>query len=261
VNGAQAVVALVLVEWTAGWIAGAAWSQSWDQIRRGHFRITAWITAVLAVLAFFTGRAALGDLGSPAQALLIALVVVSVAYLLVQYSNTDLPGTVVGGLAGAIGIAALIALGSLIDAWPGWLAALELMSGMLLLGGVMNGMMLGHWYLNQPGLKTEALARLTDLSLVGAVVTAVLGLVAAPRLATAETEGAVLGLPGFGQSFGMAFYVAWLVLVIFTGGVIWAARRCVKIRSIQSATGLFYVAVLSAGVCEFLIRYLMVNSA
>ena len=260
-SGAQAVVALVLIEWTAGWMAAGAWSQSWDQIRRGHFRITAWITVVLSALAFVTGRRAVGPDGGVSETLLLILLVLSVAYLIVQYSNTDLPGTVVGAAAGLVGAVALGALGGLIEGWPGWLAALELLGGMLLLGGVMNGMMLGHWYLNQPGLKTQALARLTDLSLVGAAVTAALGLIAAPRLATAETEGALLGLPGFGQSFGLAFYIAWLVLIGFTGVVIWAARRCVKIRSIQSATGLFYVAVLSAGVSEFLIRYLMVNSA
>jgi len=261
VTGAQAVVALVLIEWTAGWMAACAWSQSWDQIRRGHFRITAWITLFLSAVAFFTGRAALGAGDSSTKTLLLVLLVLSAAYLVVQYSNTDLPGTVVGAAAGVMGAVALASLGTLIDGWPGWLAALELLGGMVLLGGVMNGMMLGHWYLNQPGLKTDALARLTNLALVGAVGTAVLGLVAAPRLAGAETEGAVLGLPGFGQSFGLAFYVAWLVLIVFTAVVIWAARRCVKIRSIQSATGLFYVAVLSAGVSEFLVRYLMVNTA
>lgn len=260
-SGAQAVVALVLIEWTAGWIAAAAWSQSWDQIRRGHFRITAWITIVLAALAYVTGGAALGPGTSLQRVLLLGFAVIAALYLLVQYSNTDVPGVVIGALAGAAGIATLIGIASLIRGWPSWLAALELISGAFLLGGVMNGMMLGHWYLNQPGLKTQALARLTDVALVGAVASAVLGLVAAPRLAGAETEGAVLGLPGFGQSFGLAFFIAWLVLVVFTAVVIGAARRCVKIKSIQSATGLFYVAVLSAGVSEFLIRYLMVNTA
>jgi hypothetical protein len=42
---------------------------------------------------------------------------------------------------------------------------------------------------------------------------------------------------------------------------VWMARRCVKIRSIQSATGLYYVAILTAGVSEFLVRYLMINAS
>jgi hypothetical protein len=39
------------------------------------------------------------------------------------------------------------------------------------------------------------------------------------------------------------------------------ARRCIQIRSIQSATGLYYVAILTAGVAEFVLRYLMVNAS
>jgi hypothetical protein len=120
-------------------------------------------------------------------------------------------------------------------------------------------MMLGHWYLNQPGLKPEALARLTRLALVAGIATGVLGLVAVGRLSDATTEGAVLGLPGFGESFGLIFYGVWLTLLAFTGLAVWGARRCIKIRSIQSATGLYYVALLTAGVSEFLVRYLMVN--
>jgi hypothetical protein len=46
-----------------------------------------------------------------------------------------------------------------------------------------------------------------------------------------------------------------------TAAVVWMARRCVRIRSIQSATGLYYVALLTAGVAEFLVRYLMVNAS
>jgi hypothetical protein len=128
------------------------------------------------------------------------------------------------------------------------------------LGAVTNGMMLGHWYLNQPGLKPWALARLTQLSVGGVSASGLLGLVAVGRLTSASTEGAVLGLSGFGDEFGVAFYAIWLLLLGFTGVVVWAARRCVKIRSIQSATGLYYVAILTAGVSEFLVRYLMVNA-
>jgi hypothetical protein len=48
--------------------------------------------------------------------------------------------------------------------------------------------------------------------------------------------------------------------VAFTGAIVWMARRCIQIRSIQSATGLYYVAILTAGVAEFVLRYLMVNA-
>jgi hypothetical protein len=89
---------------------------------------------------------------------------------------------------------------------------------------------------------------------------AVTGVAAVGLLSSAETEGAVLGLPGFGESFGVVFFAVWIVLVGFTGAVVWMARRCIAIKSIQSATGLYYVALLTAGVAEFVVRYLMVNA-
>ena len=258
-NGGDAVLALVLVEWGAGMLGAAGWTQSWSVVRRGHFRIIAWCTLAIAVGALFAFRAAAPDPGLQ-NALVIALVVSAALYLLVQYSRTDVPGAVVG-IAGAVGgIVLLGAAGSLVEGWPALLAALELVAGMVLLGAVTNGMLLGHWYLNQPGLKPWALARLTNLTFAAVIASGVIGLVAAGRLATASTEGAVLGLPGFGESFSLVFYLAWIAVLGLTGVVVWMARRCVKIRSIQSATGLFYVALLTAGVSEFLVRYLMVNA-
>ena len=255
-------MALVLIEWTAGWIAASAWSQSWAVIKRGHFRIIAWCTAVFAALAWLANGTAIegvADVGVQ-RAALVGLAVAAVAYLAVQYSRTHLPGVVVGVIASVAGVVTLVASAGLLPEWPTILAAAQLLAGMALLGAVTNGMLLGHWYLNQPGLKPWALARLTDLTLASVVASAVVGLIAAPRLSTASTEGAVLGLPGFGDSFSLAFYLVWLGLIAFTGAVVWGARRCVQIRSIQSATGLYYVALLSAGVSEFLVRYLMVNA-
>lgn len=260
-SGAGAVTALVLLEWTVGWVAGAAWTQSWKVIRRGHFRIGAWGAVVLGGVALVSIGAALrGVDGGPAWALAVATVVVVGLYAVVQYSNTDLPGVVAGTAAGVVGTAALLSLGALVGRWPAWLAGLQLAVGAALLGAVTNGMMLGHWYLNQPGLKPWALARLTTLGLIASGAAAFVGVVSVGRLTSAATRGATLGLPGFGESFGGFFFVVWLVLVAFTSAVVWAARRCVRIRSIQSATGLYYVAILTAGVAQFLVTYLMVNS-
>ena len=261
-RGAGAVLALVLIEWTAGWVGVAAWSQSWDVIKRGHFRITAYVVAPLAVLALFADRAAIAEVSDPGwqTGVVIAMVVLTFAYLLVQYSRTDVVGVTAGGAAAALGLVGLALTAPLIHGWPEVLAAASLITGAVLLGAVTNGMMLGHWYLNQPGLKTWALGRITGLALAATLLSAAVGLVSVSKLANASTEGAVLGIPGFGESFSVVFFVVWLSLVGFTGAVVWGARRCVKIKSIQSATGLYYVALLTAGVAEFLVRYLMVNA-
>jgi hypothetical protein len=255
-------VALVLIEWTAGWIAIAAWTQSWKVVSRGHFRITGYFVAGLATLALGADRRAVEGVDGAGlhSSLVVVMLALVFVYLLLQFSRSDLPAAVVGALAGIAGAAALVTAGSLIPGWSDAPAALGLLAGALLLGGVMNGMMLGHWYLNQPGLKAWALGRLTDLALVATALAGAAGLVSIGELTNASTEGAILGISGFGHSFSVVFFIAWITLLVFTGGVVWGARRCVAIKSIQSATGLFYVAILTAGVSEFLVRYLMVNA-
>lgn len=258
-SGAGAVVALVLLEWTAGWVAVAAWTQSWAVIRRGHFRITAWAALTLGVLTALAFRST-GEGGVQGR-FVVGFVAAVALYAAVQYSRTDVPGSVMGAVAGTAGALVLVLSAGLIAGWPQPLAAVQLIAGAALLGAVSNGMMLGHWYLNQPGLKTWALARLTLLCVVATILSGAAGALGAGRLAGATTAGAAFGLPGAGDSFGRAFFVVWAVLLAFTGVVVLAARRCVAIRSIQSATGLLYVAILSAGVAEFVVRYLMVNAA
>lgn len=256
-TGASAVVALFLLEWSAGWIAAAAWTQSWMVVSRGHFRITAYCTLALALLAVLAFRSA------PTTALqrndVIAFAVLAAVYLAVQYSRTDWPGVVMGAVAALMGVATLVSCAREVPGWSTWLGSTELVAGALVLGAVTNGMMLGHWHLNQPGLKPWALARLTALGLGVSAFAALAAVMGAGRLTSSATEGAVLGIPGFGSSFGVAFFAIGMVLLAFTGGVVWMARRCVKIRSIQSATGLYYVALLTAGVAVFLLLYLMVN--
>ncbi len=258
---AGAVVALVLYEWAVGLIGGAAWTQSWSVVKRGHFRIVAWTALVLAGLGLLAERNSIEDASAAGSALSIALVGAAIAYLVSQYLRSERVGAVTGGLAAGVGVLLLIETAGLLSDWAQWFAALQLISGALLVGAVTNGMLLGHWYLNQPGLKPWALARLTTLGLVAAGLSGALGIAAAPKLTEAQTQGAVLGLPGFGEDFGLVFFITWVVLLAFTAGVVWMARRCVRIRSIQSATGLYYVALLTAGVSEFLVRYLMVNTA
>ncbi|MDQ5816454.1 MAG: hypothetical protein M3516_09210 [Actinomycetota bacterium] len=258
-SGPAAVVALVLLEWTSGLAAGAAWTQSWAVVRRGHFKIVAWTVFVLAVLAATAGRAA--DAGGVEGILVTGVVVVAAMNVALQYSRSEVPGIVAGYAVGAVGGASLAVAAGLVSGWAHIAAGLALIVGAGLVGAVTNGMLLGHWYLNQPGLKPWALGRLTDAALVTTAASLAAGALAAPLLATASTEGAVLGLPGFGDSFALVFFGIWAALVLFTGAVVWAARRCIKIRSIQSATGLYYVALLTAGVSEFLVRYLMVNAS
>jgi hypothetical protein len=260
-SGAESVVALVMLEWATGIVGAAAWNQSWSVVRRGHFRIVAWCGLILAVLAFLLLRGATGSAGAGVSTATAVVVGMSLSFAAVQYARTDMAGVVAGTLTGGAGAVALFAAAATLRGWTVGMGGLSLLVGAALLGGVTNGMLLGHWYLNQPGLKPWALGRLTILTLGAVAASALLGLATAGVLTEASTTGAVLGLAGFGEAFGLAFYLIWIALIVTTGAVVWAAHRCIQIRSIQSATGLYYVALLTAGVAEFLVRYLMVNAS
>jgi hypothetical protein len=263
VRGAGGVAAIVSVTWAVGMVAGATWAQSWKVIKRGHFRIVAWCTAVVTLLAFLASLAGTEDVeGGGFQRILVLLFFVCVVvHLISEYRATDEVATIAGIVTTVVGVMAVVVTAGLLTQWNFLVSSLGLLSGAALLGAVTNGMLLGHWYLNQPGLKPWALARLTVAGLWVSLASAAIGLLGTKRLIGAPTEGAALGLPGFGQDFGTAFFFIWVALILFTGGVIYMVKRCIDIRSIQSATGLYYVAILTAGVAEFLVRYLMVNAA
>ena len=217
----------------------------------------------LAILAVLTALAATeGVQGGTVQRLSAALfLAAAIVYLLAQYRADDGTASLVGAGATLVGVVSLAITAALLDNWSPLVSVPALVAGAALLGSVTNGMLLGHWYLNQPGLQPWALARVTTAGLVVTALSAVIGLSGASRFIDAPTEGAALGLPGFGQDFGPAFFFIWLALVLFTGAVLYGVKRCIAIRSIQSATGLYYVAILTAGVAEFLVRYLMVNAS
>lgn len=259
-SGAESVVALVLLEWSVGLLAGASWTQSWAVVRHGHFRVVAWTGALLALPA-----ALLIDASGAAGALITVFAVLAAVHLLSQYFFSEQAGVVAGGAAAIAGVAGLGVIAGSIASWPWFQALAGLLAGAALLGAVTNGMLLGHWYLNQPGLKTWALARLTKLTLAAVAASIAAGVLGAGLLSRASSEGAGLSFPGAaglssGVSLSPIFFFTWLSLLGFTGAVAWMARRCVQIRSIQSATGLYYVSLLTAGVSEFLVRYLMLNA-
>lgn len=262
-RGAGAVAAIVVLAWSVGLVAGAAWVQSWGAVKRGHFRIVAWSAVGLAVLAVPSALAATEDVseGSVLRLSAVLFLAAAIVYLLAQYRADDGTAALVGAGATVVGVVSLMITATLLDNWSPLISIPALVAGAALLGSVTNGMLLGHWYLNQPGLKPWALARVTTAGLVVTALSAVIGLSGAGRFIDAPTEGAALGLPGFGQDFGPAFFFIWLALVLFTGAVLYGVKRCIAIRSIQSATGLYYVAILTVGVAEFLVRYLMVNAS
>ncbi len=137
------------------------------------------------------------------------------------------------------------------------LAVADFLLSAALLGGVTLAMILGHWYLVQPGLAIEPLRRLAWL-FIGLLAARTLmeageaaGAIVAGRISLPPPAGEVLAFP--------ALVLAQRVLFGLAGPLLLAplVYRTVVMRSTMSATGLLYVAVALVWVGEFLSKYLL----
>lgn len=145
----------------------------------------------------------------------------------------DLPAPVIG----AIGLVAAAQF----TGGAFWLAGLRLLVGAAFLGVVTDAMLLGHWYLTQPGLPREPLKELVRWA--GWVWPVELVVLLLPPGMIAVVTGT--HDDGYGGLLGWM----WVVCAITTGvliGVTWAALRERYYSAVMAATGLLYLAILTA---------------
>ena len=109
-----------------------------------------------------------------------------------------------------------------------------------LLSGAVSGlavhaMLLGHWYLNAPGMRVDVLRRMIDFALVAwGLQAAVSGAALVPWVPPADaTATALLAL-------------RWLAGLVGLPVLLVMARKTLDIPNTQSATGILYVACLAA---------------
>jgi hypothetical protein len=142
-------------------------------------------------------------------------------------------------LAPAIGAVGLVLAG--LDATDPALSVARLLVGALFLGSVSDAMLLGHWYLVQPGLPRAPLLELVRATAIMwpfelLVMVWPPGMVA---VLTGEVDDGYQGLLGW---FWLACSVTTIVLV----GVTRAALRERQYSAVMAATGLLYLAILTA---------------
>lgn len=145
----------------------------------------------------------------------------------------DLIGPVIG-LVGLI--AAAVAAGG-----PLGLALARLIVGALFLGAISDAMLLGHWYLVQPGLERHLLLELIKITAFLwpfelAVMLWPTGMVSVLNGSIADGYNGLLGW----------FWVASTIATIILLGVARAALREREYSAVMAATGLLYLAILTA---------------
>lgn len=135
------------------------------------------------------------------------------------------------------------------------LLLLSFFTSALLLGSVVAAMLLGHWYLVEPGLSIGPFKRLTILYLGSCLLQ---GLVV-----FGSTLFAFFGGPFSKMTLAMYSYALigriglGIFLPLSVGALVW---ETLKIPHTQAATGLLYVAILLVLAGELLGRYLLAVS-
>ncbi|HEX9683462.1 MAG TPA: hypothetical protein VGA13_10295 [Acidimicrobiales bacterium] len=156
-------------------------------------------------------------------------------------------------VAPAIGVIGLIAASA--DAGgPLVLSLARTLVGAAFLGAVSDAMLLGHWYLVQPGLPRRPLLEL--ISWLGRLWPIEVALLLVPTgMVSAITGDVDDGAAGLLTWFWVACAVATLVLVVVTR----AALRERSYSAVMAATGLLYLAILTAFGTDLVARAILTS--
>jgi hypothetical protein len=221
----------------------------------GFFRVNMLVVLGLATFAALLSGQVLPGMGwlLPAAAAVTAWMG-SVAW----FAERTRPGmvlcaTTAGLLAVATALVQLTPGGTVAGGWAtGWAGVgVALLSG-LVTGLTVHAMLLGHWYLNAPGMRVDVLRRMIDVALVAwAVQVAVAG-------STALASGPLAAGTAAGATTVALLWLRWLAGLAGLPVLLWLSRKTLDIPNTQSATGILYVACLAAILGELTAQLLSV---
>jgi hypothetical protein len=253
VKGSAGVMAVVLAEIVAG-AAALLWCVPlWREVKRGFFTLMGAILLVLSLLMLLSSSSGVvaGDVwGRWSVRLGIVTVVVIAIGTALLAARRHAAGRVLGMLGAAVATSVLGALAGAGRQRPA-LGAFQLVAGALFLGSVVDGLMLGHWYLTDRGLPREPINRYTNVML-GAVGMEAVAVVSGGFSGTGSTQA-------FNPLLTAGALAPWIALgmVGATGLVAVMTRlalRGARASAVQSATGFYYLAVVTAVTAELAVK-------
>jgi len=268
----SAILALVLAEVGVGGLALLWFAPTWGNVRHGYEILLgstlgvmlwgAWATldGPLQVIAA-DGGAMAGPAATAETAMLMTAGIATASVVALLAKQAQL-GRILGIVAVLAGLYAFFPIADLRAARAGAGGLIqgyvELVLGAFFLGAVWDGMVLGHWYLVERKLSNRFMVWMSWANVV-AIGAAALAVVLSARnpVPCAGLEGSELAICSLGFSpilshgnFTLVLGFGVLALVaIIAGFNIKLARE--GGRSIQAATGMFYLAVVLAPAVEF----------
>jgi hypothetical protein len=252
-------LATVLIQWSAGGLFGGWLTTRRRLVSTGYGWLVRGVFGVLAAVGLGAGIAEGGGLGSSVRNGGAAAMVIFVGIALAQsvarrhrpVNDPNAFRPILDLLAPVAGGAALLGAASAAGG-PYALSAARLLVGAAFLGLVSGAMLLGPWYLVQPGLARDPIKELTDL--IVWIWPLELALLLVPTGMVSVLTGHISD--GYGGLLGWT----WVFSALTTLGLVSAARRALDepyYSAVMAATGLLYLSVLTAFGTDVLARALL----
>ena len=251
-NGPSGVLALVMAEAAAGSAALLFLTPLWGEVKRGFFYLTAAIVIVLALSA--AGSAGKGNAFIEPRAASVAanLGLVLAGTMLLALGLMALRRPRVGRAAGMVTVPIGIAMLVLFADATGEslvLSLFQLLAGALFLGAVLDGLLLGHWYLTDRRLPRGPINRMAWVLIAAVAVEAVAvltGLALPEASQPSSSISPLLTVSGNATWIGFGMVACTGLIAAF----IKATLRGTRPQAVQSATGFFYLALITAFTAE-----------
>ena len=232
-----------MLQWASGGMLFLWFTFRSGEISVGYAKLLRGVYATIAL-----GGAALGfALDRIIIREVAALVLVSLA--IVGFARRD---TVLDRLATVAGFVGVVVAALSVDNPSDALWLVRLIVGAVFLGAISDAMLLGHWYLVQPGMPRKLLNQLTNVLLVIWLLEMVVLLV--PTGMVSVLNGTI----DDGWDGVLGWF--WLACALLTGVLAWFTRAALRERSysaVMAATGLSYLAILMGFGTDLIARALL----
>jgi hypothetical protein len=254
VTGIAGVFALILAEAVAGATTFTWISPLWNETKRSYFTLwTGLAAALFAWPAWLTASsAAIPGNGAGTWTVRLALtaaIVVTLAFLAFVLRR-PVVGRGLGLISVPVSAAALVAAAG--AGRQGYAVSLfQLAAGAAFLGAAYDGLFLGHWYLTDRKLSRRPIARAT-LTLIVATCVEIVAIISSGFEGTTSSAALNPLLTTGALAPWIAIGMAAATLLI--AALVHAALKGERASAVQSATGFYYLAVVTAFTAEIAVK-------
>ena len=252
-KGAAGYMALVLAQAVAGSAAFLWCTPLWNEVKKGFFTLVTSILSIASVAAWWSTSAAAvpGDAAGlwSVRLSLATVVVVGISCILMLAKRPPI-ARVAGLLSVPLSCSVLVAMaGTSRQSFA--LGLFQLAAGAAFLGSITDGLLLGHWYLTDRGLSRGPINRITNIMVVAVLVEAVAVISSGfGGIETSTSLNPLLTAGALAPWIALGMVGTTLLIAVLTR----AALRGERASAVQSATGFYYLAVVTAFTAEVAVK-------